>query len=74
MLLAVTGTDVRVAACIDVRRRALLQRGRCHCLFLHGLVALFGAPATVVRPTALALSIIGATPASARFVRAGLFC
>lgn len=37
------------------------------------LMALFGLPAQVMRPTALVLNVIVATFTSARFVRAGLF-
>lgn len=65
--------DVLLAACIFLGAALYSSVGHAGASAYIALMALFGVPAAVMRPTALVLNIIVASFASARFIHAGLF-
>lgn len=70
---AITTTDLLLALCMMFGAALYSSVGHAGASSYIALMALFGVPAAVMRPTALVLNIIVATLASARFARAGLF-
>ena len=62
-----------LAACIFFGAALYSSVGHAGASAYIALMALFGLPAQVMRPTALVLNVIVATFTSARFVHAGLF-
>lgn len=73
MLDAITTTDLLLALCMMFGAALYSSVGHAGASSYIALMALFGVPAAVMRPTALVLNIIVATLASTRFMRAGLF-
>lgn len=73
MLDAMTTTDLLLAVRMMFVAALYSSVGHAGASSYIALMALFGVPATVMRPTALVLNIVAATLASARFTRAGLF-
>jgi uncharacterized protein len=65
--------DLLLAACIFLGAALYSSVGHAGASAYIALMALFGVPAAVMRPTALVLNIIVASFASARFIHAGLF-
>jgi uncharacterized membrane protein YfcA len=65
--------DVLLAVCIFLGAALYSSVGHAGASAYIALMALFGVPAAVMRPTALVLNIIVASFASARFIHAGLF-
>ncbi len=65
--------DFALAFCIFLAAILYSSVGHAGASAYIALMALFGIPAAVMRPTALVLNIIVASFASARFVHAGLF-
>ena len=73
MLDALTITDLALAACMLLGAALYSSVGHAGASAYIALMALFGVPAAVMRPTALVLNIIVAGLGSARYARAGLF-
>ncbi len=69
----VTAADAALALCMLIGAALYSSVGHAGASAYIALMALFGIPATVMRPTALVLNIIVATFASVRYARAGLF-
>jgi uncharacterized membrane protein YfcA len=65
--------DFLLAGCIFLGAALYSSVGHAGASAYIALMALFGVPAAVMRPTALVLNIIVASFASARFLHAGLF-
>lgn len=65
--------DILLAVCIFLGAALYSSVGHAGASAYIALMALFGVPAAVMRPTALVLNIIVASFASARFIHAGLF-
>jgi uncharacterized membrane protein YfcA len=68
-----TLADWLLAACMFLGAVLYTSVGHAGASSYLALMALFGLPPAVMRPTALVLNILAATIASARYVRAGLF-
>lgn len=68
-----TGSELWLAACMLIGAALYSSVGHAGASAYIALMALFGVPVAVMRPTALVLNIIVASLASVRFVRAGLF-
>lgn len=65
--------DILLAICIFLGAALYSSVGHAGASAYIALMALFGVPAAVMRPTALVLNIIVASFASARFIHAGMF-
>ena len=65
--------ELALAACMMIGAMLYSSVGHAGASAYIALMALFGVPAAVMRPTALVLNIIVASFASVRFARAGLF-
>jgi uncharacterized membrane protein YfcA len=65
--------ELVLAACMMIGAMLYSSVGHAGASAYIALMALFGVPAAVMRPTALVLNIIVASFASVRFARAGLF-
>ncbi len=70
---AIMTADLLLALCMMLGAALYSSVGHAGASSYIALMALFGVPAMVMRPTALALNVIVATLASIRFIRAGLF-
>ena len=68
-----SGPDVWLALCMLIGAALYSSVGHAGASAYIALMALFGMPAAVMRPTALVLNMIVASLASVRFVRAGMF-
>lgn len=68
-----TTADLLLALCMMLGAALYSSVGHAGASAYLALMALFGLPAAVMRPTALVLNIIVAALGSARYVRAGLF-
>jgi uncharacterized membrane protein YfcA len=68
-----TTADLLLAACMFVGAVLYSSVGHAGASAYLALMALFGVPPAVMRPTALVLNILVASFTSARYVRAGLF-
>lgn len=66
-------TDYLLALCMMVGAALYSSVGHAGASAYIALMALFGVPSAVMRPTALVLNIIVASFGSARFIRAGMF-
>lgn len=65
--------DLALALCLMIAAALYSSVGHAGASAYIALMALFGIPSAVMRPTALALNIIVASLASVRFARAGMF-
>lgn len=72
-MLGALDSELLLAACMLIGAALYTSVGHAGASAYIGLMALFGVPAVVMRPTALVLNIIVASLASVRFARAGLF-
>jgi uncharacterized membrane protein YfcA len=72
-MTALHAADLWLALCMLVGAALYSSVGHAGASAYIALMALFGLPPAVMRPTALVLNIIVATFASARYVGAGLF-
>lgn len=68
-----TATELLLAACMFLGAMLYSSVGHAGASAYLALMALFGVPPAVMRPTALVLNILVASVASTRYVRAGLF-
>lgn len=68
-----SGSDLWLAVCMLIGAALYSSVGHAGASAYIALMALFGVPVTVMRPTALVLNMIVASLASVRFIRAGLF-
>lgn len=68
-----TTTEITLAVCMMIGAMLYSSVGHAGASAYIALMALFGIPSNVMRPTALVLNIIVATFASVRYVRAGMF-
>lgn len=66
-------SELALAACMLIGAALYASVGHAGASAYIALMALFGVPAIVMRPTALVLNILVASFASIRFARAGLF-
>ena len=73
LVLAITSAELLLAVCLFFGAALCTSTGHAGASSYIDVMALFGIPATVMRPTALVLNILVATFTSFRFVRAGLF-
>lgn len=71
--LAVAPADLWLAALMALAAALYTSVGHAGASAYIGLMALFGIPPSVMRPTALALNILAAGIASVRYARAGMF-
>jgi uncharacterized membrane protein YfcA len=68
-----TTADLLLAACMFLGAALYTSVGHAGASSYLALMALFGVPPAVMRPTALVLNILAASLTSFRYVRAGLF-
>lgn len=68
-----TTADMLLAACMFLGAALYTSVGHAGASAYLALMALFGLPPAVMRPTALVLNVLAASLASARYVKAGLF-
>lgn len=68
-----SGADLWLAACMLIGAALYSSVGHAGASAYIALMALFGVPVAVMRPTALVLNMVVASLASVRFIRAGLF-
>jgi uncharacterized membrane protein YfcA len=66
-------TDLALAACLFLGAALYTSVGHAGASAYIAIMALFGVPAQVMRPTALALNVLVSGFTSTRFIRAGLF-
>ncbi|HEX8300501.1 sulfite exporter TauE/SafE family protein [Sphingomonas sp.] len=71
--MAFETTDLALAFCMMIGAALYSSVGHAGASAYIALMALFGVPPAVIRPTALVLNIIVASFGSARFIRAGMF-
>ena len=71
--MALEATDFALALCMMVGAALYSSVGHAGASAYIALMALFGVPSAVMRPTALVLNIIVASFGSVRFLRAGMF-